>query len=224
MSSSKESSGPHQAQEAADKLTDGETKDAQVADGTQDISMAAAVPGEHISIHDDASDAGCSEDFLSTLGPYGTVTGLTDEDAARLNHMTDQHNALADTVHGMREQVGNMVLSQQALQAHVDRLDTGLTSVVEAQHANTAATQGLGAQIQQLLGHFSQMGPSSPPGLGSPTGPSPPQAASELPAPPGARSEAEAAAAAEVGGDTPSPVKAAGKGKTGAGAGAYSPH
>ena len=141
-----------------------------------------------------------------------------------VNHMTDQHNALAETVNGMREQVGNMVLSQQALQAHVDRLDTGLSSVVEAQQASTAATQGLGAQIQQLLGHFSQMGPSLPPGLGSQTGQDPAQAASDPTKLPGAGAEPEAQNAAENGGETPSPVKAAGKGKAGAGAGAYSPH
>ena len=136
--------------------------------------------------------------------------------------MTDQHNALAETVNGMREQVGNMVLSQQALQAHVDRLDTGLASVVDAQKASTDATLGLGAQIQQLLGKFSHMDPSLPPGLGSQSGVAPTQEPSETALSSGAGPEAAVATAGEHAGETPSPVKAAGKGK--AGTGVYSPH
>ena len=121
----------------------------------------------------------------------------------------------------MREQVGNMVLSQQALQAHVDKLDTGLTSVVEAQQAATAATQGLGAQIQQLLGHFSLTGPSSPPGLGSPTGSAPATAPLEPAAPSVAGGEAATTAAVDPDGESLPPAKAAGKGKPEAGA--YTP-
>ena len=107
------------------------------------------------------------------------------------------------------------MLSQGALQAHVNRLDNGLASVVEAQHASTAATQGLGAQIQQLLGHFAHLTPSSPPGLGTqPAAPTlvPVGAAA---APPDPTDQAATAAAMDDGASTPSPVKAAGKGKTG---------
>ena len=199
-------------------IGDGGTKEAPPSNVAHGRHMAAAVPGDYISIHDDASEAGCSEEFLSTLGPYGTVTGLTDEDAARLNHMTDQHNALADTVHGMREQVGNMVLSQQALQAHVDRLDTWLTSVVEAQHANTAATQGLGAQIQQLLGHLAAGGASAQgaPGAGTAPGPAVMAPAAAV-APTPMDADAELTGSAAVMGSDLDAAKAAGKGKGGMG-------
>ena len=115
-----------------------------------------------------------------------------------------------------------MVLSQQALQAHVDRLDTGLASVVEAQQASTEATLGLGAQIQQLLGKFSHMDPSSPPGLGSQSAVAPAQEPSETAPSSGAGQEAAVATAGEHTGESPTPVKAAGKGKTGTGG--YSPH
>ena len=110
-----------------------------------------------------------------------------------------------------------MVLSQQALQAHVDKIDTGLASVVEAQHAGTAATQVLGAQIQQLLGHLSQTGPCMPPGQGSPAGPPPAPMAAE-PTQQAASAGAEAPGAAESGGGHTGPDKSAGKGKSGAGA------
>ena len=136
--------------------------------------------------------------------------------------MADQHNAMAATVHGMRDQVGTMVLSQQALQAHVDNIHTGLASVVEAQQASTAATHDLGAQIQQLLGHFSLMGPSGPPGLGTPKGNAP--AASPMDTAPtqAATGDAPPAPAADQGGELQPPAKAAGKG-TQPGAGAYAP-
>ena len=111
----------------------------------------------------------------------------------------------------MRDQVGDMVLSQQALQTHVDRLDTGLASVVAAQHAATASTNALGAQIQQLPGHITQGPPCMPPGQGGPQG----SAQAEMPMAPQASAEVQpstAAGTADGAAMLAPPTKSAGKG------------
>ena len=145
---------------------------------------------------------------------YGTCHGLTDAVSARLDHMTDQHNALADTVHGMREQVGNVFLAQQALHERVDKLDAGLASVVDSQQAATAATHCLGSQIQELLGRLPLAGPCAPPGQGSSKDATPAATAQSAntsdfaAAPPGV----EAPTPAGDGRSAVPPSKAAGKG------------
>ena len=66
--------------------------------------MAAAVPGhEDMIIHDSDS---YSEDSKEE---FGARYGFTDADATRLNTMADEHDALAHTVWGMREQMTSLV-------------------------------------------------------------------------------------------------------------------
>ena len=108
-------------------------------------------------------------------------------------------------------------------------LETGLANVAAEQQSNTAATNGLRADIQQLLGQFQHMVPSQAPALGNPTAGGTHEASSAA-SPPVPPTEAPAPEASSQPTTTePAPVAPA-KGKTGkdgkgvvAGAGAFSP-